>query len=97
MTTPLAKQLGDLLTKARGDRSRRGLAADLDLAPATLITLEAGTSNPTLERVERMAEAYGVELTLTARRVRRPTPTAAGDTGVLDLDERGTRPPAVTP
>jgi transcriptional regulator with XRE-family HTH domain len=95
--TPLAKQLGDLLTKARGTRSRRGMAADLGLAPATLISLEAGTINPTLARVEQMAAAYGIELELKAKRIRTPAPAGTGDLLTADVDERATRPPAVTP
>lgn len=91
MAEPLARQLGRILETARGARSRRSLADDLDVSNTTLISLEAGTSNPTLERVERMAAGYGVEIIMNSRRVRRPATTAAG------IDEADTRPPAVTP
>jgi transcriptional regulator with XRE-family HTH domain len=73
------------------------MAADLGLAPATLISLEAGTINPTLARVEQMAAAYGIELELKAKRIRTPAPAGTGDLLTADVDERATRPPAVTP
>lgn len=86
MAEPLARQLGRILTNARGPRSRRSLADDLEVSNTALLALEAGQGNPTFERAERMAAAYGVELTITARRVRRPATTAAG------IDEASTRP-----
>lgn len=72
----LAAQLAAILTDARGDRSRRDLAGALGLSNTTLISLEQGKANPTLERVERMAEAYGVELELKVRPRRRKDPAA---------------------
>jgi DNA-binding XRE family transcriptional regulator len=64
----LADQLGRILEDARGSRSLRGMAADVDLSHATLHALENGQDNPTLERVEQIAAAYGVRLEIVEAR-----------------------------
>ena len=64
---PLTEQLGAGLRRvreARG-RSQRGQAADLGIAGNTLRELEEGTANPTLDRIERLADDLGVEVTIT--------------------------------
>ncbi len=69
----LAAQLGDQLTAHRGDTSQRAQARHLGITPATLRELEHGNANPTLARVQRLADALDldVELTLTPKD---PTP-----------------------
>lgn len=62
----LAADFGSLLRAVRGPGSRRALARGMDVAPATLAELEDGRANPTLARVEEVAEAYGLELRLVA-------------------------------
>lgn len=67
----LADQLGKALTEARGDRSRRQVAAELGIAGNTLRELEHGLANPTLRRVEEVAEALNLDVELVVRRRRR--------------------------
>lgn len=62
----LAEEFGRLLTDARGDRSRRDLAGELGVSATTLLSIEHGRANPTLDRVERLAAAYGLEVHLSA-------------------------------
>lgn len=76
MTRPehsLASQAGRLLESARDARgkSRRELATELGLADTSLLSLEHGRDNPTLERLERIAAGYGVRFELTTK----PIPT----------------------
>jgi transcriptional regulator with XRE-family HTH domain len=70
----LADQLGTALTAHRlaAGKSRRAVAADLGLAGNTLRELELGLANPTLARVETLADSLGldVELRVKARRRR---------------------------
>lgn len=61
----LAEELGRLLTEARGERSRRDLAEQIGVSNTTLLSIEHGRANPTLERVERLAEAYGCTIHLS--------------------------------
>lgn len=63
----LAVQLGEALSAARGDASRRATAQRLDLAGNTLRELELGLANPTLRRVEEVAALYGLEIAFTVR------------------------------
>lgn len=71
----LATELGAILRGARGDRPLKPFADDVGYSRNTLYELERGTrgdgepANPTLARVERIAEAYGVRLTLVAEPV----------------------------
>lgn len=68
----LAEEVGAALEAARGDRTRRQLAADNNISNTALLNIEHGRANPTLERLERLAEAYGVRLHITAE----PLPAA---------------------
>lgn len=67
----LARQVGDALSAARESRglSRRALAAELGLADTTLLALEHGRANPTLGRLEQVADGYGVVFAIEAREV----------------------------
>ncbi len=67
-TSTLAEQVGDVLRSARGDRSQRSVARDLGVAGSTLNEIEQGRDNPTLDRLERLAEGYGVRLRIVAER-----------------------------
>lgn len=74
MRSPLAEQVGEILTAHRENRlklSRRELARRLKIANTTLLEVELGRSNATLERLERLAEGYGLTLELKARPVAR--------------------------
>lgn len=62
----LAAQFGEQLTAQRGDRSQRAYAETvLGIAPMTLRELETGVANPTLGRIERIAEAADLIVTIT--------------------------------
>jgi transcriptional regulator with XRE-family HTH domain len=65
----LSRQLGTALVTARGRRrlSRKRLAETVGLAPNTLGEVEHGTANPTLRRVEELADVYGVDVTITVK------------------------------
>lgn len=69
----LATQVGRLLASMREATgvSRRALAQELGLADTTLLEVEHGRANPTLARLETLAEGYGIELTISARPKRR--------------------------
>ena len=71
-TPPLAAQLGALLTAARtrAGLSRRGLADQLGVADVTLLKYEHGEANPTLSKAAALAEQYGLELHITARKAK---------------------------
>lgn len=73
----LAVEVGELLAKVRADQSlsRRALARYMGEADTTLLEIERGDANPTLERLEKVAAAYGVRLRVTAEVVR-TTPLA---------------------
>lgn len=62
----LAEQVGELLTEVRGDKPRRALARELDVAASTLVAVETGRANVTLARLERLAAGYGVALEVRA-------------------------------
>lgn len=64
----LAARVATLLVEARGPRTRRDLAAEIGVAPATLADLELGHANPTLAYLEAVGEAYGVQFDVVARR-----------------------------
>lgn len=51
---------GKLLRELRGDESVTAAAARLGVARQTLLDLESGRSNPTLNRIDRIASAYEV-------------------------------------
>lgn len=65
----LAAQLGEGLTAAReaAGKSQRGQAADLGIAGNTLRELELGLANPTLARVEALAEDLDLVVELKVR------------------------------
>lgn len=60
--TALAAQLGRALAAHRGDRARAELAATAGVTDQALRYLEEAKANPTLERIERTAELYGITL-----------------------------------
>lgn len=62
----LGAQLGEILVRARGDRSRREVAEAAGVAPATLAEVERGRANPTLAYLEALGAVYGVELSIVA-------------------------------
>lgn len=66
----LAAQLGAILTaeRLRQRKSRRQLANQLGVADVTLLGYERGHDNPTLAKAEELADSYGLELTIKARR-----------------------------
>lgn len=64
----LSKQVGDALTKARGKKSRRSLAQENQMSDVSLLALENGTANPTLERLEKVGKLYGGEFHITFRK-----------------------------
>ena len=77
----LAAELGRLLTAERESRglSRRAVAEAGGVAPNTLREVELGEANPTLARIEELAEVYGVELAIIPTpgvHAGRATPTA---------------------
>lgn len=67
----LAAQLGDALVKARGETSQRAQARELGIAGTTLRELELGLANPTLARVEDLAEALDLDVALIVRPTRK--------------------------
>jgi transcriptional regulator with XRE-family HTH domain len=65
----LAADLGRILTNQRETilgKSRRALAMEHGISDVALLDIEHGRANPTFDRVERLAEVYGIELTITA-------------------------------
>lgn len=73
--TKLSAQAASILTKRREELglSRRALARELDVADTTLLELETGRANPTLDRLEKVAAGYGLELDLKPRVVGGPS------------------------
>lgn len=67
----LALKFGEALEAARGDTPQRAQARALGWTAATVRELERGLANPTLRRVEDVAEAYGLEVDLVVRPRRR--------------------------
>ena len=69
----LAHQLGEGITKAReaAGKSQRAQARDLGIAGNTLRELELGLANPTLARVEDLAEDLNLTVKLTVARRRK--------------------------
>lgn len=60
----IAEHVGEALVAARehAGLSRNELARRMGVADTTLLELERGTANPTLGRLERVFDGYGVEL-----------------------------------
>lgn len=71
----LAAQLGAGLIAARTLRrqSRKRAAEAAGLAPNTLGEVEHGQANPTLRRVEELAELYQADVTITVTPRKDPT------------------------
>lgn len=69
----LAHQLGAGLTKAReaAGKSQRAQARDLGVAGNTLRELELGLANPTLSRIEDLADDLGLKVELKVTRNRK--------------------------
>lgn len=69
----LAHQLGEGLTRARtaAGKSQRAQARELGIAGNTLRELELGLANPTLSRIEDLAEDLEVTVKLTVTNPRR--------------------------
>lgn len=65
----LAAQVGNILTKRREalGMSRRALARDLGVADTTLLEIEHGKANLTLDRLEQVAAGYGLAIDLKPR------------------------------
>lgn len=55
----LKAMVGDALAAARAGRPLRDVAAELGGSHVPLVELEQGRANPTLERLARVAHAYG--------------------------------------
>lgn len=66
--TDLAADLGRILTAARetSGKSRRAMAGEHGMADTSLLAVEHGTANPTIKRIEELAELYGVEVAIVA-------------------------------
>lgn len=62
----LANQAGALLVAARGSRERKALARSAGITGEALSHIERGTQNPTLNRLEKFGELYGIRFILTA-------------------------------
>lgn len=64
----LSEQVGATLKTFREDRgvTQIAVAARLGVKPSTLADFESGRDNPTLERLESYAAAYGVLLEVVA-------------------------------
>lgn len=69
----LAEQLGEGLTRARtaSGKSQRAAARDIGIAGNTLRELELGLANPTLSRIEDLANKLGLTVTIGVRKRRR--------------------------
>lgn len=65
----LAQDVGRHLEahRERLGQSRRELARKLGVSDVTLLELERGTGNPTLERVEKVAADYGLTFSISAK------------------------------
>jgi transcriptional regulator with XRE-family HTH domain len=59
----------ELLRELRGEESVTAVAARMGVTRQTLLDLENGRSNPTLDRVDRLGAAYGVRFDVTATAV----------------------------
>jgi transcriptional regulator with XRE-family HTH domain len=66
----LARQFGAILAAAREARglSMNALARELEVSTVTLHGYEHGRGNPTLKKVQALAEQYGVEVTFTVKK-----------------------------
>lgn len=62
-TSELAERVGNALTARRAELglSRRALAERAGVSNVTLLNLEHGRANPTLARLERVADAYQLD------------------------------------
>lgn len=69
----LARQLGAALTTARerAGRSQRAQARELGVAGNTLRELELGLANPTLGRIEDLADGLDLDVELKVKPRRR--------------------------
>ena len=65
----LRVDIGRLLADAREAQgvSQREMARRLNISGVSVWELEHGVANATLERLERVAHGYGIELVVTAR------------------------------
>lgn len=68
----LAQQLGECLVKARdaAGLSQRAQAKAIGIAGNTLRELELGIANPTLARIEELADELGLRVELKVTRPR---------------------------
>ena len=64
----LARMVGAELERARGDRSHKEIADALGWSKASVVGLEQGRANPTLARLEAVADVYGIEFVVRVRR-----------------------------
>lgn len=62
--TPMREQAGRLLTSLRGDVTRTAVAERLGISRQSLMKLEAGGLS--IDRLDAVGEAYGVEFHLVA-------------------------------
>lgn len=78
----LAADIGAAFEQARlaSGLTRSALARELGVSGVTLLELEHGHGNPTLARLARYAQAYGVDLDIVARPHRRPRRRRRGGT-----------------
>lgn len=69
----LAQRVGGMLRDVRESRglSRKAAAAELGWTDVALLQIETGQDNPTLGRLEKVAEVYAVDLVILAA----PVPT----------------------
>lgn len=74
--TRLAEAVGRALAEHRGrsGRSLKQIGDELGVAAASLSNIERGRDNPTLGRLERIAEAYGASLSIGLEEVVDGTP-----------------------
>lgn len=71
----LRAQLASGLAKVREDRrlSMESLASSVGMHRNSLREVEEGYANPTLARIGRLADIYGVDITLTVTPRKEPT------------------------
>lgn len=66
---PIRVRIGDLVraTRIRLDITQRELGRAVGVTPAYVSAVELGRANPTIDIVERLTEALGIELEISAR------------------------------